>query len=63
MEAFVRDQLRSGMAPTNVADLVHDAILGNRFWIFTDPTMVAALEPRFQSVLTQSNPPTMGFEA
>jgi len=59
MEAFVRDQLRSGMAPAAVADLVHDAILANRFWIFTDPSMVAGLEPRYQAILTQSNPPTM----
>jgi len=59
MEAFVRDQLRSGMEPPAVAELVHDAILAKRFWIFTDLTMVAALEQRYQSVLTNSNPPTM----
>ncbi len=59
MAAFVRDQLRSGMEPPAVADLVHDAILSNRFWIFTDLAMVAALEQRHQSVLSNSNPPTM----
>ncbi len=56
--AFVRDQLASGMAPAAVAELVHDAVRDDRFWIFTDPTMVAALEPRYQAVLAAENPPT-----
>jgi NAD(P)-dependent dehydrogenase (short-subunit alcohol dehydrogenase family) len=55
--AFVLDQLASGMPPAAVADLVHDAVVDDRFWIFTDMAMVAALEPRFQSVLTATNPP------
>jgi NAD(P)-dependent dehydrogenase (short-subunit alcohol dehydrogenase family) len=57
---FVRDQLRSGMPPAQVADLVHDAVVGERFWIFTDMTMVAALEPRYQSVLAAQDPPPIG---
>jgi NAD(P)-dependent dehydrogenase (short-subunit alcohol dehydrogenase family) len=60
MVAFVRDQLRSGMDPAAVADLVHDAILANRFWIFTDLQMVAALRPRLDAVLAAENPPQMG---
>ncbi len=54
---FVRDQLRSGMPPPRVAELVHDAVVGDRFWIFTDMAMVAALEPRYQAVLAAENPP------
>lgn len=61
MRAFVADQLKSGMEPAAVADLVHDAVVSNSFWIFTDRQMVAALEPRFQSVLTATNPPTLGL--
>ena len=57
MRAFVVDQLRSGMDPTAVADLVHDAIMSATFWIFTDRRMVSALEPRHQSVLSGTNPP------
>lgn len=60
MVAYVRDQLRSGMAPGAVADLVHDAILANRFWIFTDMQMVAALRPRLDAVLAAENPPQLG---
>ena len=61
MRAFVVDQLRSGMQPAAVADLVHDAILSGTFWIFTDRQMVAALEPRHRAVLDGTNPPTMGL--
>jgi len=61
MRAFVVDQLRSGMDPADVADLVHDAIVSNTFWIFTDRHMVAALEPRHQAMLGGMNPPTIGL--
>jgi NAD(P)-dependent dehydrogenase (short-subunit alcohol dehydrogenase family) len=57
IQAFVSDQLRSGMPPPQVADLVHDAVVEGRFWVFTDPQMVAALEPRYQAVLRGENPP------
>lgn len=58
MRAFVVDQLRSGLEPAAVADLVHDAIMSATFWIFTDRQMVAALEPRHQAVLAGTNPPS-----
>ncbi len=61
METFVRDQLRSGMEPTAVAELVQDAILANRFWVFTDMQMVRGLQPRFDAVLAAENPPTMSL--
>ncbi len=57
---FVRDQLNSGMAPARVADLVHDAVVDDRFWIFTDMAMVTALEPRYAAILTADNPPDAG---
>jgi NAD(P)-dependent dehydrogenase (short-subunit alcohol dehydrogenase family) len=57
---FLLDQLRSGMPPAEAADLVHDAVVADRFWIFTDMAMVAALEPRYQSVLTAQDPPAAG---
>lgn len=61
MVEFVREQLRSGMEPAAVADLVHDAILGDRFWVFTDMQMVHALEPRFAAVLAAENPRPTGL--
>jgi NAD(P)-dependent dehydrogenase (short-subunit alcohol dehydrogenase family) len=58
---YVVDQLRSGMPPAQVAELVHDAVVGERFWVFTDDQMVAALEPRFQAVLSGDDPPVTGL--
>ncbi len=44
------------MDPAQVADLVHDAIINDRFWVFTDMSMVAALADRFESILENRNP-------
>ena len=61
MRAFVSDQLRSGMEPAAVADLVHDAIVAEQFWIFTDNDMVQSLAPRYEAVLAGENPPAFGI--
>lgn len=57
---YVLDQLRHGMPPAEVADMVHDAVLADRFWIFTDMAMVAALRPRYDAILAAENPPVRG---
>jgi NAD(P)-dependent dehydrogenase (short-subunit alcohol dehydrogenase family) len=54
--AMIREELASGRSPEEVAEQVHDAILDDSFWIFTDMGMVAMLEGRYQSVLGNSNP-------
>lgn len=54
--AFVREQIDTGMEPAKVAEMVHDAIIDDAFWIFTDMTMVAALADRFSSILDNRNP-------
>ena len=54
---YMLDQLRSGMEPAKVANLVHDAVVNQRFWVFTDMEMVKALEPRYQAILSAENPP------
>jgi NAD(P)-dependent dehydrogenase (short-subunit alcohol dehydrogenase family) len=58
---FVLDQLKSGMAPEKVADLVHDAVVNDRFWIFTDMDMIKGLEPRYRAILAAENPPGVGL--
>jgi NAD(P)-dependent dehydrogenase (short-subunit alcohol dehydrogenase family) len=55
--AYAIEQLNSGMAPARVAEMVHDAVVGERFWVFTDMAMVAALEPRYRAILAAENPP------
>ena len=59
--AFIRDLLASGRSPIEVADLVHDAIVNDDFWIFTDLAMVASLQDRFDSVLAATNPGLIGL--
>jgi NAD(P)-dependent dehydrogenase (short-subunit alcohol dehydrogenase family) len=54
---FVLEQLRSGMPPAEVAQLVHHAVVEDRFWVFTDMAMVASLQPRYEAVQAAENPP------
>lgn len=53
---FIREQIETGMEPAQVAELVHDAVMNDTFWVFTDMMMVAALADRFGSVLENRNP-------
>ncbi len=57
MRQMMLDRLAGGMPPPQVAELVHDAVVNNKFWIFTDMTMVQALEPRYQAIVAGDNPP------
>lgn len=59
--AFVREALASGMEPDEVAELVHDAIVGDRFWIFTDLGMVAMLADKHASIMENRNPMAFGL--
>lgn len=54
--AFIREQLASGRSPAEVADLVHDAVVEDKLWIFTDMAMVDILRERFDAVLENRNP-------
>jgi hypothetical protein len=48
------------MEPAAVADLVHDAVVADRFWIFTDDQMVQSLAGRYEALLAGTNPPVFG---
>ena len=52
--AFVKAAIDGGMEPDAVADLVHDAIVNNRFWIFTDLGMVEMLRSTPASSRTET---------
>jgi hypothetical protein len=47
-----------GMAPAAVADLVADAIVANRFWVFTDPRFTQMALDRWQRIAEGHNPQT-----
>jgi hypothetical protein len=49
------------MQPDAVADLVHDAIVADQFWIFTDDQMVQSLAGDYEAILAGTNPPARMF--
>jgi NAD(P)-dependent dehydrogenase (short-subunit alcohol dehydrogenase family) len=58
---FMTDMVKSGRPPAEVADLVHDAIINNDFWIFTDMALVGALKDKHDSIMENRNPVTSPF--
>jgi NAD(P)-dependent dehydrogenase (short-subunit alcohol dehydrogenase family) len=46
--------------PREVAELVHDAILERRFWIFTDEVYTPAIHQRLDSIRDRTDPPARG---
>ncbi|MEM9464625.1 MAG: SDR family NAD(P)-dependent oxidoreductase [Actinomycetota bacterium] len=54
--AFMQAMVDNGMEPEAIAELVHEAVLGDRFWIFSDPTMVAGLADQHASIRENRNP-------
>jgi GMP synthase PP-ATPase subunit len=57
----VKAAIDGGMEPDAVADLVHDAIVNNRFWIFTDLGMVEMLREKHASIVENRNPQIFGI--
>lgn len=51
MRDMIRQVIESGLPPAAVADLVFDAVQGDRFWVFTHPDMVRATTARQEEVL------------
>jgi NAD(P)-dependent dehydrogenase (short-subunit alcohol dehydrogenase family) len=48
--------LENGKAPADVADLVHDAILTNQFWLFTDSVWDEPIARRHREIAERSAP-------
>jgi len=42
--------------PAEVADLVHDAVLEQTFWLFTDPDHIDSIEQRHEEIRARRNP-------
>ena len=56
LDEAIRAGLAAGMAPTEVAAAVVDAIRADRFWIFTDRHSFPAVRLRLEDVLAERNP-------
>ncbi len=55
---FYRQEVEQGIDPSLVADAVHDAIIHERFWIFTHEEHKQALERRFAGIVAGHDPRT-----
>lgn len=53
---FVTAALANGLAPAEIARLVHDAVLARRFWIFSHPEMLAGVRNRADEIMSGRNP-------
>ena len=42
--------------PAEVADLIHDAVLEQTFWVFTDPDHIESIERRHEEIRGRRNP-------
>lgn len=54
--SMIAQIIESGMSPNDVATEVRDAIRQERFWITTHPEMLAGVEARLHSIITNTNP-------
>ncbi len=54
--AVIGDLLRGGKDPAAVADLVHDAILADRFWVFTTSDFDELVRTRHRNIENATNP-------
>jgi len=48
--------LEIAMDPSEVAGMVHDAIVGDRFWILTHPEFLKAISERADEIVAGQNP-------
>ena len=60
---FVQAALDGGIDPADVADQVHDAVVEDRFWIFTHPEMVQVLADKHASIMENRNPVPFGLRS
>jgi len=58
--AMVLDFFANAKPASEVADLVHDAVVEQRFWLFTDEQFVDNIAVRHQAIQTASNPAPLG---
>lgn len=58
--SHVRRAVDEGLTPEVVADLVADAIVAERFWVFPHPDFIELAELRWRTVAEGQNPAGMG---
>jgi NAD(P)-dependent dehydrogenase (short-subunit alcohol dehydrogenase family) len=56
LENMVRQAVAGGIAPEEVAEQVHQAVLDERFWILTHPNSRRMVEKRMTGIMEDQNP-------
>ena len=60
---YIAAVLAAGLSPAEIATMVHDAIVSDRFWIFSHPEMLAGVRQRADEIMVGGNPGTGGAVA
>lgn len=60
MHQAVLEVFGQAKPPHEVAELVHDAVLARKFWIFTDEVYTPAIHERLDSIRNATDPPARG---
>lgn len=60
-QSVIEQLVASGMAASDVADAVHDAVVGNEFWILTHDDSRSAITERARQIVDGVNPEITGF--
>lgn len=55
---YITQVLADGLPASAIADLVHDAIVEDKFWIFSHPQMMPGIRQRADEILSGRNPGT-----
>jgi NAD(P)-dependent dehydrogenase (short-subunit alcohol dehydrogenase family) len=55
-QQFITAVLAAGLSAAEIATMVHDAILSNRFWIFSHPEMMPGIRMRADEIMSGRNP-------
>jgi NAD(P)-dependent dehydrogenase (short-subunit alcohol dehydrogenase family) len=58
--AMVKEVFGQAKPPEEVADLVHDAVLAEQFWLFTDDEFIDPITARHRDIATRQNPSHTG---
>ena len=61
--AAMWDVIASGRPPREVAELVHDAVVNNEFYIYTDPNIVESVAARHRAIEQRGFPTTGRMDA
>jgi NAD(P)-dependent dehydrogenase (short-subunit alcohol dehydrogenase family) len=60
VKQFADEVHAQAMGPAEVAQLVHEAILARRFWVFTDEVYTPEIQARLDGIRNRTDPTTRG---